>query len=143
MVPADHDGVDNDGDGEIDEEGEYEVVYVVNHLNDRGENGDLHLDEGSEDENFNDLRLDTEGQYVDADGNIVESIVQVERTEYIWAEDDPTDPFIDDNGSESWPSFPPEDPGLPNHKKDNDDEGSEDDDDTEEDDTEEEETDDD
>ena len=49
-VPADHDGVDNDGDGEIDEEGEYEVVYVVNHLNDRGENGDLYLDEGSEDD---------------------------------------------------------------------------------------------
>ena len=63
MVPADHDGVDNDGDGEIDEEDEYEVVFK------------------HEDKEFDDLRLDTKGQYVDADGNIVESIVQVKPTD--------------------------------------------------------------
>ena len=145
VVPADHDGVDNDGDGEIDEEGEYEVVYIVW----------SQYDEGSEDENLsdphvNDLRLNTEGQYVDADGNIVRSIVQVERTEYIRAEgpqeggypggahddglDNDGDGEIDEPG-ESYP-LPPEDPDPLNHINDNDDEGSEDD-------TEEEETDDD
>ena len=128
VVPADHDGVDNDGDGEIDEPGEYEVVYQ------------------HEDEDFNDLRLNTEGQYVDADGNIVESIVQVERTEYIRAEgpqeggypggahDDGLDNDGDGEIDEPGEQFPPPptdptdpDPGPLNHKKDNDDEGSEDD----------------
>ena len=80
----------------------------------------------------NDLRLDAEGQYVDADGNIVRSIVQVERTEYIRAEgpqeggypggahddglDNDGDGEIDEPG-ESYP-LPPEDPDPLNHLND-------------------------